>query len=213
METCFHPQSAAVLRLFVPFFALFSLAALAQDDAPAPQPPPSEITLLLPERGPVAISLRHELDHAYDIAARWLADQPRPSAPLPSPAAYWTDAPLRTAADASPLLGLLGGWPLPDNAPPRYQAAAALAYALDQIGEEWVFLAPDAPPIDWRKALVRQLLVEQRVTPKGTGYWPPPPADTSPDATTLSTLSALQALALASSLPPPPIRFRPADAP
>ena len=186
---------------------------MAQEDAPAPSPPPSEITLILPERGPVAISLRHELEHAYDLAARWLATQPRPSQPLPSPADYWSDTPLRTAADAWSLMGILGGWPLPDDVPPRYQAAAALAYALDQIGEEWIFLDPDAPPIDWRKALVRQLLIEQRVTPQGTGYWHPPPGSATPDAPTLATLSALQALALSSSLPPPPLRFLSADAP
>ena len=155
------------------------------------------IVLRFPERGQVAISLSHELDHAFDLTSRWLADQPASDTPLPDPAAYWTNGLPSSIADAWPLMGLLGDWPLPPDAPPRYQAAAALALALDHIGEEWVFLREGEPPLDWRKALIHLLVTEQRVSPAGDGYW----HDESP-SDLAATVSALQALVLAANVAP-----------
>ena len=169
------------------FFFLALVAACTPLRANA-QPSP----LILPERGQVAVSLSHELEHALDLAQTWLNAQPPSGDRLPDLAAYWTNGLPSTIAEAWPLMGLLGDWALPPDAPPRYQAAAALALALDHIGEEWVFLREGEPPLDWRKALIHLLVTEQRVSPAGGGYW----HDASP-SDRLSSLAALQALSIA----------------
>lgn len=178
---------------------LLPLAARADDaDAAAPAAAPP-IVLVMPERGQVEVSLLHELDRAYARATAYLATFPRPApdALPPAPDAFWT-APAPDAPAPSPdaFLPLLVGRPLPPPFSRRYEIAAALAWALDRANEEWVFLDDATPPVEWRKALIHTLLVEQKVAPDGTGHWTDAPDDLR------ATLAALQALALASGASP-----------
>ena len=85
--------------------------------------------------------------------------------------------------------------------PPDYAAYARLAETLDASPDEILYL--DAQPIPWRPALVRQLILLQRVAPDGTAYWSPLPPTAPPDAVRPHTLHALRALRLACGLPDP----------
>jgi len=189
------------MKLLLPTLALAALllplAARADDDAAAAAAAPP-IVLVMPERGQVEVSLLHELDRAYARATAYLATFPRPApdALPPAPDAFWAPTPDGPAPSPDAFLPLLVGRPLPPPFSRRYEIAAALAWALDRAGEEWVFIDDGAPPVEWRKALIHTLLVEQKVTPDGTGHWTDDPDDFR------ATIAALQALTRASGTSP-----------
>lgn len=162
------------------------LAALEAPAGPPPQIRPA------PTAGPVDISIRNEARAAKNRAARWLESQP-PPADLPDPRAQWKDRALRAPEDVAAWLPLLS----PDSAGSSadlYFDYAALAFALDRIGQETVFLS-DGRPVAWREALLHQLVRRQRIDATGGGFWSDPAAaDPAADAIRSTTL-AVQALA------------------
>jgi lysophospholipase L1-like esterase len=147
-----------------------------------------------PISGTVDLSIRNEAIAAQDRATRWLATQSDSNA-LPEPAGRW-GVPLPQSPEEMPdLLPLLEGGAPPDGENP-YFAMAAMAIALNQMGQETVFLAADRP-IRWREALLHQLVQSQKIDARGQGYWTVPgAADPSAEAfcSTTYALQTLQAL-------------------
>ncbi len=172
------------------------LCVLCGSPTPAADPPP----IVAPESGPPVVSLLHELEHALDLADRWLKALPPDLRSSPPPLAPPLDIP------ANALLSLLYS-PIPPPAPDGHpltfpQAADALAAALDRNAPQWIYL-PSGIPVEWRKELLHTLLVTQRIDPKTSGgYWPDP-ADSSPPATLRATLLALRAISSVTHLPVP----------
>ncbi len=157
-------------------------------------PTPTPIIQSAPAAGPVDISIRNEAYAAQDRANRWLRQQSVPPH-LPSPSALFDSFDLRSPEDVTELLPLLSTPPSPTEPNPFFHFAA-LAYALDRIGHETVFL-PDGKPVSWREALLHQVIQLQRMDPRGGGFWSPPATVESPANTVSSTLYALQALSSA----------------
>ena len=157
-------------------------------------PTPTPKIQSAPATGPVDISIRNEAYAAQDRANRWLQTQPAPSH-LPSPSALFDSFDLRSPEDVTELLPLLSGPPSPTKSNPFFYFAA-LAYALDRIGHETVFL-PNGSPVSWREALLHQVIQSQQMDARGGGFWSPPATDESPADAVSSTLYALQAIASA----------------
>lgn len=136
-------------------------AALAAGMAAAVAAGQEAQVLARPETGPVAVSILNEMHQAYRRAEVWLAanegeaTESEPVAAAESPEAlYWV-----LAGEAEGDGGDL------------FEAAAALALALDAGGAELVFLS-DGEPVEWRKAVIHALVSRQRVDPvTGGGYW------------------------------------------
>ena len=164
------------------------LAALESAYAPAPQ------IQSAPVAGPVDISIRNEAYAAKDRANRWLRQQSTPTQ-LPSPIALFDSFELRSPEDVAELLPLLSAPPSPFESNPFFHFAA-LAYALDRIGQETVFL-PNGSPVLWRGALLHQVVSCQRMDARGGGFWSPAQAVHSPADAVSSTLYALQAISYA----------------
>jgi len=172
------PEGAALIAQTV-------LSAILPASAPSSPIHPS------PAAGPVDLSIRNEALAAQNRATRWLGTQ-TPADSLPDPAKELEGKLLRSPDDLIHLLPLLEGEAPPDGRPPFY-AMAALALALDRIGQETVFMTDDRP-IQWRNALLHQLVQSQKINARGQGFWVAPDAlDPSRDAVR-STTDALQAL-------------------
>ena len=177
--------------LFTFHFSLFTSAAA----------PGAAVEIVAPESGPPVVSLLHELEHALDLADRWLKALPpdlRTAAlPLPPP----LDIPPETLY---PLFDAFTTLPTaPDGTPLTFpQAADALAAALDQTASQWIYL-PDGTPVEWRKELLHAILVRQRIDPKTSGGHWTDPADPSPPATLRATLLSLRAISSLTHLPVP----------
>lgn len=135
-----------------------------------------------PVAGPVEISIRNEARAARHRAEQWLQGQ--------SPPANLLDPGSRE--NAAELLPLLAGQ-VPDSNEDLFYCFAALALALERLGQETAFL-PDGRPVAWREALLHQLVQRQRIDPKGDGFWSNPDADDPADAVRATTY-ALQAIA------------------
>ena len=170
---------------------LIARTVLAALDSTPASPPQIQSA---PAAGPVDISIRNEAHAAQDRANRWLQTQPAPSH-LPSPSALFDSFDLRSPEDVAELLPLLSD-PLPTTDPNLFFHLAALAYALNRIGHETVFLS-DGSPVAWREALLHQIVQCQRMDARGGGFWFPTATAGSPAEAVPSTLHALQAIAFA----------------
>ncbi len=147
-----------------------------------------------PSAGPVDLSIRNEARTAQDRAGRWLESQTE-TVPLRDPAREWEGKPLPSHGDLIELLPLLeGGAPAESENP--FFAMATLAVALDRIGQDTVFLADDRP-VQWRQALLHQLVQSQKINARGQGFWAIPDASDPTGNPVLSTTYALQALRIA----------------
>jgi len=141
-----------------------------------------------PETGPVAASIVNEMNQALHRAEAWLAAQ--------EPEPEEGDGAESVAAAEAPeaLFWILEG--TDGGADGDFFAAAeALARALDAAGAETVFLA-DGEPVAWRKALIRAVVLRQRVDPwTGGGYWAASRQAPAPEKirTTRRALAALAA--------------------
>ena len=163
-------------------------------DAIAAARSPSRPVQPAPQTGPPRLSIRNEALNACHRAERWLQSNPAP-ANLLDPAAEWTDRGVPTLDDLTDLLPLLAG-EMTNLPPDPGLAFATLAIALDHIGQETVFLAPDRP-VAWREALAHQLVQHQRIDASGGGYWLPAGPDAFPALIAETTAYALRALAVA----------------
>jgi len=149
-----------------------------------------------PETGPVDISIRNEALAAQYRAQQWLKTQP-PPVELRNPASAWENRNPETPDELADWLPLLEGNPIPNSINP-YFSTAALAIALDRIGQKSVFLSTTRS-IAWREALLHQLVQSQRIHATGGGYWTNPDAEDSAADAVRSTTYALQAIAIALS--------------
>lgn len=147
---------------------------------------PSGAIQSVPRTGSPSLSIRNEALAARHRAQRWLQSRPAPEGM----------APVELSPDeVEPLLPLLDGL-LPESILDPGRAFAELATALDRIGQETVFLAPDRP-VAWREALAHQLVQRQRIDSAGGGFWLPTTPTPTPDAIAKSTAFALHALSIA----------------
>jgi len=147
-----------------------------------------------PSAGPVDLSIRNEARTAQDRAGRWLKSQTK-TVPLRDPAREWEGKPLQSPEDLIELLPLLEGGASVEGENPFF-AMAALAVALDRIGQETVFLADDQP-VQWRQALLHQLVQSQKINARGQGFWVIPDASDPAGEAVRSTTYALQSLRIA----------------
>jgi len=168
--------------------ALIAQTVLKAIDQPAASTPQIHIS---PAAGPVDLSIRNEALAAQDRATRWLAVQ-SPAGPLPDPAERWEQPRPQTPDDLHDLFSLLEGGPPPEGENP-YFAMAAMAIALNRIGQDTVFPASDRP-IRWREALLHQLVQSQKINAHGQGFWTVPDAADPAGEAIRSTTYALQAL-------------------
>ena len=173
---------------------LIARTVLASLDASPPPPPSIPIS---PAPGPVDLSIRNEALAARFRAEQWTRLHPPPD-DLADPSAWPAGTPPQTPEDIADLLPLLDGAPPPAGTGDPFLAFARLARALDLVGHETVFLAPDRP-VSWREALLHQLVQRQRIDASGGGYWEDPQVPDAPR----STAHALQAIATALRDPPP----------
>ena len=170
---------------------LLARAILEALDAPAAAAPRIHPA---PAAGPVDLSIRNEARAARVRAERWLAAQP-PPADLRDLLAPGEPDLLRAREDAARHLPLLGD-ARPRDGEELFYACAALAMALDRLGEETVFPAPDRP-VAWREALLHQLVQRQKNDARGGGFWQDPAAADPVPAAVRSTTYALRAIAAA----------------
>jgi len=147
-----------------------------------------------PETGPVDLSIRNEALAAQQRAQQWLKTQ-SPPVELRNPASTWENHNPQTPDELADWLPLLEGKPIPNSIDP-YFSTAALAIALDRIGQKTIFLADDQP-VAWREALLHQLVQSQKINAAGGGYWTHPDTEDSATDTVRSTAYALQAIAIA----------------
>jgi lysophospholipase L1-like esterase len=170
---------------------LIARTVLAALDA-KPSPPPQIQSA--PAAGPVDISIRNEAFAAKSRAERWMNSHPAPT-DLREASAFFKGRDLRSPVDVADLLTLLSGQPSKSGGDTFY-SYVALAFALDRIGQETVFLA-DGQPVAWREALLHELVLRQKVDAAGGGSWiDPAAADPAADAA-CSTAYALRAMAIA----------------
>jgi len=179
-----HPSSEGAALIAQTIFTAIDMPREA-----VPQLHPS------PAAGPVDISIRNEALTAQQRAQQWLRTQPAPTECL-IPADFWNHRPLQTQEDAREFFPLLDGGAPPRGVDPFY-AMAALAIALNRIGQETIFMTTTRP-IPWRTALLRQLVQQQKIHPQGGGYWTAFDSPENPLANdTCCTTYALQAIRIA----------------
>jgi acyl-CoA thioesterase I len=171
--------------------ALIARTVLSALDAKPSNHPPIQSA---PASGPVDISIRNEAFAAKSRAERWMEAQPPPTN-LPPPASFFEGRDLSSPDDVADLLPLLSGQPSKSGADLFY-SYAALAFALDRVGQEIVFLS-ESQPVAWREALLHELVLRQKIDAGGGGYWPPPDATGDVSGSIRATAYALQAMAIA----------------
>jgi hypothetical protein len=155
------------------------------------QPSPQISTA--PVAGPVDLSVGREAYAALSRAEAWLAAHPtgeKEDAPAPATMPVEMDL----------LLPLLAGESIPhtEDALDDYHR---LALALAARGQPTVFLADDRPVI-WKEALLRQVVVRQKIDGQGHGFWRNPDAAASDlESTRRSTRRMVETLAFLLTLP------------
>ncbi len=154
------------------------LAAIEAAHASAPPIQPA------PASGPPSLSIHNEAVAAIHRAELWLSGQPKPEH-MPDPAQLWGETLPQTLEEVISLLPLLDG-EIPEGVEDLYFSYAALAVALDHLGQTTIFLDGQRP-VAWREALVHQLVQRQQIDPRGGGFWINP----------RSTIHALQSLSSA----------------